>query len=309
MVASVLIIFIQIYLSINFSILALSSLVTGLEPLKFFYATSQSTYICIQPLQTLAYVLYLLVLLMYFVLVFSMESSMVSKLLGLGQTYVGFAVGLHYYMTVFHREVQRRGERKPAWLMAARKAKRVKDEDVILLEEQGENVHVNIRHTKDFNCKILSGLTLVWECEASAHCIIEHHQGYLYLFTNADKNGQSVNYLYLLRSHLHSSSPRKWENVLIDDNDLVIEDVDFCDSHLVVIVKEGERFKLCSDALPLPRNKVLWIIMEGDELESLQQFSPEVVIENPSAKNVVPLLPHIVLFHGTEDFSIPPDAR
>lgn len=50
------------------------------------------------------------------------------------------------------------------------------------------------------------------------------------------------------------------QNVFIDDNDLVIEDVDFCDSHLVLIVKEGERFRLCSVALPLPRNKVLLML-------------------------------------------------
>ncbi|KAK1361716.1 Cell wall integrity/stress response component-like protein [Heracleum sosnowskyi] len=99
------IIFIQIYLAIYFTILCLSALVTGLEPLKFFYATSQSTYICIQVLQTLGYVLYLLVLLMYLVLVFSTETGLVSKLLGLGQTFVGFAVGLHYYVKVFHRAV------------------------------------------------------------------------------------------------------------------------------------------------------------------------------------------------------------
>ncbi|KAK9048863.1 hypothetical protein SSX86_032170 [Deinandra increscens subsp. villosa] len=113
-----LIIFIQIYLSIYFSILSLSSLVTGLEPLKFFYATSQSTYVCLQLLQTLAYVLYLLVLLMYFVLVFSTDSSAVSKLLGLGQTFVGFAVGLHYYMTVFHRAVLRQPP-KTSWKVHA----------------------------------------------------------------------------------------------------------------------------------------------------------------------------------------------
>ncbi|KAL1820383.1 hypothetical protein ACET3Z_015252 [Daucus carota] len=99
------IIFIQIYLAIYFSILCLSALVTGLEPLKFFYATSQSTYICLQVLQTLGYVLYLLVLLMYLVLVFSTETGLVSKLLALGQTFVGFAVGLHYYVKVFHRAV------------------------------------------------------------------------------------------------------------------------------------------------------------------------------------------------------------
>ncbi|GLU20446.1 hypothetical protein SLE2022_366470 [Rubroshorea leprosula] len=100
-----LLIFIQVYLSIYFSILCLTSLVTGLEPLRFFYATSPSSYVCLQVLQTLGYVLYLLLLLMYLVLVFSTECGLGSKLLGLGQTFVGFAVGLHYYVAVFHRVV------------------------------------------------------------------------------------------------------------------------------------------------------------------------------------------------------------
>ncbi|KAJ7956836.1 Cell wall integrity/stress response component-like protein [Quillaja saponaria] len=100
-----LLIFIQVYLSIYFSILCLSSLVTGLEPLKFLYATSRSTYVCLQVLQTLGYIFYLLLLLMYLILVFSTESGMGTKLLGLGQTLMGFAVGLHYYVTVFHRVV------------------------------------------------------------------------------------------------------------------------------------------------------------------------------------------------------------
>ncbi|KAH1113670.1 hypothetical protein J1N35_007048 [Gossypium stocksii] len=98
-------IFIQVYLSIYFSILCLTSLVTGLEPLKFFYFTSPSTYVCLQVLQTLGYVLYLLLLLMYLILVFSTESGLGSKMLGLGQIFVGFAVGLHYYVAVFHRVV------------------------------------------------------------------------------------------------------------------------------------------------------------------------------------------------------------
>ncbi|CAN6567811.1 unnamed protein product [Malus baccata var. baccata] len=102
-----LLIFIQVYLSIYFSILCLSALVTGLEPLKFFYATSDSTYVCLQVLQTLGYVLYLLLLLMYLILVFSTDSGLGSKVLGLAQTFVGFSVGLHYYMSVFHRAVLR----------------------------------------------------------------------------------------------------------------------------------------------------------------------------------------------------------
>ncbi|PIA52216.1 hypothetical protein AQUCO_01000235v1 [Aquilegia coerulea] len=98
-------IFIQVYLSIYFSILSFASLVTGLEPLKFFYASSQSSYICLQVLQTLAYVLYLLLLVMYFILVFSTDTGLGLKALGLVQTIVGFAVGLHYYVSVFHRAV------------------------------------------------------------------------------------------------------------------------------------------------------------------------------------------------------------
>ncbi|KAL0726333.1 hypothetical protein Bca4012_022426 [Brassica carinata] len=102
-----LLIFIQIYLSIYFSILCLSSLVTGIEPLKFLYATSSSTYVCLQIMQTLGYVFYLLLLLMYLVLVFSTDCGLGLKVLGLVQTFVGFAVGLHYYVAVFHRVVLR----------------------------------------------------------------------------------------------------------------------------------------------------------------------------------------------------------
>ncbi|XP_018450437.2 uncharacterized protein LOC130503275 [Raphanus sativus] len=102
-----LLIFIQIYLSIYFTILCLSSLVTGIEPLRFLYATSGSTYVCLQIMQTLGYVFYLLVLLMYLVLVFSTDCGLALKVLGLAQTFVGFAVGLHYYVTVFHRVVLR----------------------------------------------------------------------------------------------------------------------------------------------------------------------------------------------------------
>ncbi|XP_062106362.1 isoprenylcysteine alpha-carbonyl methylesterase ICME [Humulus lupulus] len=47
-------------------------------------------------------------------------------------------------------------------------------------------------------------------------------------------------------------------------------------------------------------------IMEGEE--SLNQFSPEIRILDPSIKNAISLLPPIVLFHGTEDLSVPSDA-
>lgn len=59
-------------------------------------------------------------------------------------------------------------------------------------------------------------MTLVWECEGQAHCIIEHHQGYLYLFTDAAKDGQVVDYHYLLQTPVEDlSSPMKWEVMVV----------------------------------------------------------------------------------------------
>ncbi|XP_057769913.1 isoprenylcysteine alpha-carbonyl methylesterase ICME [Salvia miltiorrhiza] len=46
-------------------------------------------------------------------------------------------------------------------------------------------------------------------------------------------------------------------------------------------------------------------IMEGEK--SLEKFSPETIIRNPSSSGAVNLLPRIVLFHGTSDNSIPAD--
>ncbi|KAL6994065.1 hypothetical protein U1Q18_012170 [Sarracenia purpurea var. burkii] len=47
-------------------------------------------------------------------------------------------------------------------------------------------------------------------------------------------------------------------------------------------------------------------IMEGQH--SLQHFSPEIRIQDPSIRNAVALLPQFILFHGTSDYSIPSEA-
>ncbi|XP_010460369.1 PREDICTED: probable isoprenylcysteine alpha-carbonyl methylesterase ICMEL1 [Camelina sativa] len=47
-------------------------------------------------------------------------------------------------------------------------------------------------------------------------------------------------------------------------------------------------------------------IMEGEE--SLRQYSPELVVQNPDLKHIIARLPPIILFHGTADYSIPSDA-
>lgn len=58
----------------------------------------------------------------------------------------------------------------------------------------------------------LSGMELIWECEGLAHCIVEHHLGDLYLFTDASKGREPVDSHYLLRSPLKvDSTSRTWE--------------------------------------------------------------------------------------------------
>ncbi|CAL9181289.1 unnamed protein product, partial [Musa hybrid cultivar] len=48
-------------------------------------------------------------------------------------------------------------------------------------------------------------------------------------------------------------------------------------------------------------------IMEGEQ--NLWRFSPEVLVQDSSIKHAITLLPHVILFHGTSDQSIPSTAR
>ncbi|KZV29349.1 hypothetical protein F511_18500 [Dorcoceras hygrometricum] len=47
-------------------------------------------------------------------------------------------------------------------------------------------------------------------------------------------------------------------------------------------------------------------IMEGEE--SLRRYSPEIVVQDPNIRDAVSLLPPMILFHGTRDYSIPSDS-
>ncbi|KAH6823192.1 alpha/beta-Hydrolases superfamily protein [Perilla frutescens var. hirtella] len=47
-------------------------------------------------------------------------------------------------------------------------------------------------------------------------------------------------------------------------------------------------------------------VMEGEE--SLYRYSPEMVVKDPNTRHAVSLLPPIILFHGTDDYSIPSEA-
>jgi hypothetical protein len=57
----------------------------------------------------------------------------------------------------------------------------------------------------------LSQMTLVWEGESQVHCIVEHHRGHLYLFTDAARDGVPVDSHYVMQSVVESSGPNSWK--------------------------------------------------------------------------------------------------
>ncbi|XP_020575866.1 uncharacterized protein LOC110021639 [Phalaenopsis equestris] len=99
--------FVQAYLAIYFATLSLTAVVTGLEPLRFFHAASPGAYAWTQAVQTFGYVVYLIAQLIALVVAFSADDGEGSagKAVNLAQMLLGLAVGMHYYITVFHRAV------------------------------------------------------------------------------------------------------------------------------------------------------------------------------------------------------------
>ncbi|XP_023762066.1 isoprenylcysteine alpha-carbonyl methylesterase ICME [Lactuca sativa] len=55
-----------------------------------------------------------------------------------------------------------------------------------------------------------------------------------------------------------------------------------------------------------PYKSLFYSIMGGEE--SLRKYSPEISVQDPNNKKAVSLLPPIILFHGTADYSIPADC-
>ncbi|KAF8781187.1 hypothetical protein HU200_001167 [Digitaria exilis] len=141
---------------------------------------------------------------------------------------------------------------------------------ILILEEPDENIFLNIRHTKDFryitlnvfsdiHSKVylikasdpLSQMKLVWEGESQVHCIVEHHHGRLYLFTDAAREGAPVDSHYLMQTDVESSGPKSWKNVFIEESGVILEDVDFCDTHMVLTLRQDRKLRLCAVNLPL----------------------------------------------------------
>ncbi|CAN6478107.1 unnamed protein product [Victoria cruziana] len=103
--------FIHGYLGAYFTVLTLAFAFTKVEPLRFFYQYSMTSYIYMQVMQTLFYVMYLLMLVLYMVVQFSTATALWVRVSALVQTMVGAVVGLHYYSAVFHNALAHKAPR------------------------------------------------------------------------------------------------------------------------------------------------------------------------------------------------------
>lgn len=61
----------------------------------------------------------------------------------------------------------------------------------------------------------LSRMALVWEGESQVHCIVEHHRGCLFLFTDAAREGVPVDSHYLMQSDVRCAGPKSWKVPII----------------------------------------------------------------------------------------------
>ncbi|MCO5548869.1 hypothetical protein L7F22_002331 [Adiantum nelumboides] len=93
--------FINIYLAAYFATLWLASFIIGLEPMSFFYLNSLSSYLSLQLLQGLGYFVYLTLQTANVFHSFTSD-TLAGKLTSALQWTVAMAIGLHYYVTVFH---------------------------------------------------------------------------------------------------------------------------------------------------------------------------------------------------------------
>jgi len=99
--------FINIYLAVYFSILFALALGLGTEPISFFYKNSMSGYIILQLLQAFGYIIYML-LQTADILFTCSTGTLLGKWSAAMQCLLAMMVGLHYYVTVFHRAMARK---------------------------------------------------------------------------------------------------------------------------------------------------------------------------------------------------------
>ncbi len=99
--------FINIYLAVYFSIFFALALGLGAEPISFFYKNSMSGYIILQLLQAFGYIIYML-LQTADILFTCSTGTLLGKWSAAMQCLLATMVGLHYYVTVFHRAMARK---------------------------------------------------------------------------------------------------------------------------------------------------------------------------------------------------------
>ncbi|KAJ7564563.1 hypothetical protein O6H91_02G022800 [Diphasiastrum complanatum] len=99
--------FANIYLAGYFATLTMASFILRAEPMSFFQKFSPSSFISLLLLQAMGYLLYLLLEIVDLVKT-CWDGVALAKTLAFVHCLVGTLVGLHYYVTVFHRAMARK---------------------------------------------------------------------------------------------------------------------------------------------------------------------------------------------------------
>ncbi|CAM6127072.1 unnamed protein product [Calypogeia fissa] len=99
--------FMNIYLSAYFAALLVVALLLNTEPMNFFMKYATSSYIFLQLLQAFGYLMYLLLNAVDLISTCS-NGRIAPKFSSVLQLVVVVAVGFHYYVTVFHRAMERK---------------------------------------------------------------------------------------------------------------------------------------------------------------------------------------------------------
>ncbi|CAK9142472.1 unnamed protein product [Ilex paraguariensis] len=139
--------------------------------------------------------------------------------------------------------------------------------DVPIYTENDSSFHVDITSTKDgkfitvYVIKATNpqqGLQRVCKRVSGVQCFLEHHNGFFYILTNAslseDKDLPDSGNFYLARCRVDDMQATNLQNVLMPSKDIIVQDMDIFNEHLVLSLNKKGSPVICSIKMPIDAN-------------------------------------------------------
>ncbi|XP_068642869.1 uncharacterized protein [Aristolochia californica] len=110
-------------------------------------------------------------------------------------------------------------------------------------------------------------LQVVRKRESGVRYFLEHHFGYFYILTNAplEKRDLGGSY-YLARCRAADLPILEWQDIILPGGDVIFEDMDMFNGHLVLCLQEGGSSSMCSIEMP--------IVMNGKHCMNIEDLNP-----------------------------------